>query len=133
MIAIGIGARAVASEEDIMTAVISAMKIHDLRQEKIDTLSAPDRDDIKAAIATVGLKLSKPVIHFSISELKAFSHLCLTQSNASIKHTGIASISEAAALCSVGEGATLLAPRNAFTNVTVAVASNQTTHQQTER
>ncbi|WP_260906290.1 cobalamin biosynthesis protein [Chelativorans salis] len=80
-----------------------------------------DEPGIVAAAEALGLSLI-PVPH---DDLKRASAGCLTRSGASLAATGVASVSEAAALAAAGEGSQLLGPRIATGNVTCAIAQGK--------
>lgn len=80
-----------------------------------------DEPAIIAAAETLGLLL----IAVPDDDLKCASARCLTSSAASLAATGIASVSEAAALAAAGEESRLTGPRIAKGNVTCAIAQGK--------
>jgi cobalt-precorrin 5A hydrolase len=73
---------------------------------------------IEDAARLAGLELAL----LRLDELRAAAHLCVTHSEKSMKHYGIPSVAEAAALAAAGAGARLLIPRFCGRNITASVA-----------
>lgn len=122
MIAVGIGCRRDTPAARIVAAAGAALTKTGLAQEKIDTLAVPAFKAGEAGIVRAAEELGLPVRLIHRSELEAAQPLCVTRSRAAEESTGLAAISEAAALAAAGRNARLLLPRIARDGVTCAVA-----------
>jgi cobalt-precorrin 5A hydrolase len=130
MIVAGIGARASATAEEIVAAVIDACGRAGIAVEEVGRLSGLDRPETSAALASAGVLLgNRPGSHDSIEialssamELQQEGNRCATLSDRSMAATGVPSVAEAAALAGAGPEGMLLLHRIAFATVTVALA-----------
>ncbi|WP_159588662.1 cobalamin biosynthesis protein [Chelativorans xinjiangense] len=114
----GIGCRSGVAAGEILAAVeAGAPGLDALATAAFKT----DEPGIVAAAEVLGI----PLIAVSQDDLKRASAGCLTRSDASLAATGVASVSEAAALAVAGEGSRLLGPRIATGNVTCAIAQGK--------
>ena len=122
MIVVGIGCRRDSPAARIGAAVGAALTKTGLAPEKIDTLAVPAFKAGEPGIVRAAEELGLPVKLVHRSELDAAQPLCATRSRAAEEATGLAAISEAAALAAAGRNARLLLPRIARNGVTCAVA-----------
>ncbi|WP_163267134.1 cobalamin biosynthesis protein [Chelativorans alearense] len=92
---------------------------------RLDALATAAFKVDEAGIVAAAKALSIPLIAVPRDDLKRASAGCLTRSDASLAATGVASVSEAAALAAAGKGSRLLGPRIATGNVTCAIAQSK--------
>ena len=122
MIAVGIGCRRDSPAARIGAAVEEALAQAGLSAEQIDALAVPAFKADEPGIVRAAEELGLPVKLVHRSELDAVQPLCATRSRAVEERTGLAAVSEAAALAAAGRNARLLLPRIARNGVTCAVA-----------
>ena len=122
MIAVGIGCRRNSSAALIGAAVEEALAQAGLSAEQIDALAVPAFKADEPGIVRAAEELGLPVRLVHRAELDAVQPLCATRSPAAEERTGLAAVSEAAALAAAGRNARLLLPRIARNGVTCAVA-----------
>ena len=122
MIAVGIGCRRGSPAVRIGSAVGAALEKAGLTRERIDTLAAPAFKAEESGIVQAAQDLGLPVTFVGRSQLDAVQPRCATRSSAAEKATGLAAVSEAAALAAAGRNARLLLPRIACGGITCAVA-----------
>jgi len=89
----------------------------------IRALAALNRPSINPVLFESALQAGLDLILLTLDELRAAAHLCVTHSEQSMKHYGIPSVAEAAALAAAGTGALLLVPRFRGRNTTASVAA----------
>ena len=123
MIAIGIGCRRGSPASRIGAAVVRALAQAGLAPGRIDILAAPAFKADDPGIVLAAEELGLPVTFVDRSQLDAVQPLCATRSPAAKEATGLAAVSEAAALAAAGRNARLLLPRMAWDGVTCAVAA----------
>ena len=122
MIAVGIGCRRNSPAARIGAAVEEALAKTGLAAGKVDALAVPAFKADEPGIVRAAQELGVPVKLVRRSELDAVQPLCATRSRAAEESTGLAAVSEAAALAAAGRNARLLLPRIARSGVTCAVA-----------
>ncbi len=155
MIVAGIGARASATADEIVRAVVECCERNGIDPSEVGKLACLDRPAtvaiLRAAVdqltATSGddgktdgddnrtmddnsrtmddrisVRQGMEILSFSVVDLQLQADRCATQSEKSMAATGVPSVAEAAALAAAGPEGMLLAPRVAFTTVTVALA-----------
>jgi cobalt-precorrin 5A hydrolase len=88
----------------------------------ITQLVALDRPAMNGAAEEAARRAGLQLILLTLDEVRAAAHLCVTHSEKSMKHYGIPSVAEAAALAAAGAGARLLLPRFCGRNTTASVA-----------
>ncbi|WP_274424612.1 cobalamin biosynthesis protein [Chelativorans sp. YIM 93263] len=98
---------------------------NDISYERLEALATSEAKALEPAIIEAAKALGLPLIAVAQADLQRASDRCLTRSEASLAATGIASLSEAAALAAAGERSRLLGPRIAEGNVTCAIAQNR--------
>ena len=125
MIAIGIGCRRGSTASRIGAAVGEALVQTGLTPDRIDVLAAPAFKADEPGIAGVTEELGLPVTFVDRSRLDTVQPLCATRSQMAEDSTGLAAVSEAAALAAAGRNARLLLPRIARDGVTCAVATGE--------
>ena len=122
MITVGIGCRRNSPAARIGAAVEEALAKAGLAAGKVDALAVPAFKADEPGIVRAAQELGVPVKLVRRSELDAVQPLCATRSRAAEESTGLAAVSEAAALAAAGRNARLLLPRIARSGVTCAVA-----------
>ena len=125
MIVVGIGCRRDSSAARIGAAVDEALAQIGLPPERVDALAAPAFKLDEAGVAEAAAALGVPLRWVGRSDLDAVQPYCATRSPAAETATGLAAVSEAAALAIAGRNARLLLPRIARDGVTCAVARGE--------
>ena len=125
MIVVGIGCRRDSTASQIGAAVGAALAQAGLALERIDVLAAPAFKADEPGIACAAEALGLPVTFVDRPRLDAVQPLCATRSQVAADTTGLAAVSEAAALAAAGRNARLLLPRIARDGVTCAVARGE--------
>ena len=123
MIVAGIGFRQGTSGAEIVAAIDAALAEHGIGRSQLTRLATSREKSGEAGIVEAGRLLGLTVVGVEYAELKAQE--TLTNSERSLAATGIASLSEAAALAAAGDGATLLGPRMALGPVTCALTESE--------
>jgi cobalt-precorrin 5A hydrolase len=121
----GIGCRTGVGADAVLAAVDAALEAHALPRTALGALATAAFKAQEAGIVGAAGALGLRLIAIGDDELKGASARGLSQSTASLAATGIASVSEAAALAAAGEGSRLLGPRIARANVTCAIAQGR--------
>ncbi|MCY4395146.1 MAG: cobalamin biosynthesis protein [Rhodospirillaceae bacterium] len=122
MIVVGIGCRRGCPAARIGAAVGEALERVEMTPERIDALAAPAFKAEEAALSETATALGVPLRWIGRASLEAVQPLCPTKSSTAAEATGLAAVSEAAALAAAGRNARLLLPRIARDGVTCAVA-----------
>ena len=125
MIVVGIGCRRDSPAERIGAAIGEALARIGLAPDRVDVLAAPDFKANEAGIAAAAADLGLPLRLVERSGLDAVQGLCATPSQSAKDATGLAAISEAAALAAAGRNPVLLLPRIVRGGVTCAVARGE--------
>ena len=118
----GIGCRSNVSEAEIVAAIDAALAAHALECNSVAAIATSAAKGAQPAVAAAGLTLGMTVIVLDDVKLRAADAGTLTRSERSLAKTGLASLSEAAALAAAGRGSRLLGPRLALGPVTCALA-----------
>ena len=122
MIVVGIGCRRGSPAARIGAAVEAALAKAGLAPDGADALAAPAFKTGEAGIVGAARQLGLPAIFVDRADLDAVQPLCATRSPAAEAATGLAAVSEAAALAAAGRNPRLLVPRVARDGVACAVA-----------
>ena len=122
MIALGLGFTSRASAGDIVAAIDATLAAYRLERQDVEVVSTADfkRSSQCFTDAIAGIDL-KPR-YCSGEALRRYNAKTLSHSEHSLTSTGIACVSEAAALSAVGVHGKLLGPRHTFGQVTCAIA-----------
>ncbi len=131
MAVIGIGATSRVSAADILALVAAAKARLDRmpggEQDNglwiLTSLASLDRPATNAVFAEAALLTRLDLRLLTLDALEAAAPGCVTHSEKSMKHYGIPSMAEAAALAAAGNGARLLIPRFCGRNTTASVAA----------
>lgn len=120
MIVAGIGARKNVTADEVLAVLDAALAAHDLPRTAISALASSSAKSAEPGIAEAAARLGIACQGLSDELLRgAETH---TQSDASIAATGLANLSEAAALAAAGPGGSLLGPRVVLGPATCALA-----------
>jgi cobalamin biosynthesis protein CbiG len=122
MAVIGIGATSRVTREDVLR-VIAAAKLKTQPPLQITAVATLDRPQINTTLARAAEDLGLEFMALPLSALLAVSDRCATRSAKSLKHYGIPSVAEAAALAAAGCAAELLVVRFCGRNTTASIAS----------
>lgn len=120
MIVAGIGARKNVTADEVLAVLDAALATHDLPRTAISALASSNAKSAEPGIAEAATQLGIACQGLSDELLRDAE--TITQSDASITATGLASLSEAAALAAAGPGGSLLGPRVALGPATCALA-----------
>ena len=122
MIFAGIGSRKGVSEQQVLDAIRTALAKHQLDLSSLGGLATASLKRDEIAIQSAARQLGLPLIIIGDAELARAGTDTPSRSELSLALTGVASVSEAAALAAVGEGARLLGPRLLLDSVSCALA-----------
>lgn len=120
----GIGCRKGVSEREVMEALASALSAHGLGLPALDAIATAEAKRTEPAIGDAARRLGLPLHIIQDDALQAAAEGCLSASEHSLAVSGSPSLSEAAALASIGVGARLLGPRIVHGSVTCALAQS---------
>lgn len=120
MIVAGIGARNNVTADEVLAVLDAALATHDLPRAAISALASSGAKSAETGIAEAATRLGIACQGLSDGLLRVAE--TITRSDASIAATGLASLSEAAALAAVGPGGSLLGPRVVLGPATCALA-----------
>jgi cobalt-precorrin 5A hydrolase len=118
MIVAGIGCRKGVSTEAVIAALAQVEQAHGVKIDFIAT--APLKAD-EPALLDAATRLNMAFVVVAQADFEKAAARTLTRSDASIKHSGSPSVSEAAALAALGESSRLMGPRVVVGDVTVAL------------
>lgn len=124
MIAAGIGARKGVQANDVLAAVDAALKTYGVARVALSGLYSNMSKSAEAGLLDAAKQLGIECHAIAHQKLRKAAERTITHSGASIAATGLASLSEAAALAAAGPGARLLGPRIAVGPVTCALATS---------
>jgi cobalt-precorrin 5A hydrolase len=122
MIVAGIGCRMHARAEDIEAAIAEALRLAGCSRDELNAIATAAKKGEETGIPAVALMFGLPLIYVSQADLEAAAPRCETRSWPALQHTGLPSVSEAAALAAAGPKARLLLPRVAAKTATCALA-----------
>lgn len=124
MMVAGIGCRKGAAQEDILSAIETALETHGLAVTALTALATASLKRDEPGILAAARRLDLPLLVVENAELKAAESRTLSRSQASLEAANTPSVSEAAALAAAGADATLLGPRTVVGPATCAIASS---------
>ncbi|MEX0953928.1 MAG: cobalamin biosynthesis protein [Rhizobiaceae bacterium] len=125
MIFAGIGAQKGVKAKDVLAAVDTALNAYGLKRDAVSALYSNMSKSAEAGLLDAAKELGVECHAIAHPTLRRAAEHTITQSGASIAATGLASLSEAAALAAAGPGARLLGPRLAVGPVTCALAVSE--------
>jgi len=127
MIVAGIGCRKNIAADEVLAAVDAALAAYALERAALSALATASFKGEERAIVAAAEVLRLPLITVAEDEMKRVADGSLSHSDASLAVSGIASVSECAALAAAGEGGRLLGQRVAVGNATCAIAQGRDT------
>lgn len=122
MMVVGVGARRGVLQEDIQTAIESAMQVLDLALDRIDAFATAEMKKNEVGIIETAKKLDIPLNIISLDELKDFKDSQCLKSLFVEEKFGIPGVCEPVALITAGNGSKLIFRKTAFKGVTIAIA-----------
>lgn len=125
MMALGIGCRKGTPAAVVLAVIGEALQAHGLKLVHPLVVATGGIKAGEEGIREAALKLGAEFVVLSDEALQAVASLTLTRSEASLAHTGLPSLSEAAALAAAGPDARLLGPRHVSRGVTCAIALSE--------
>jgi cobalt-precorrin 5A hydrolase len=123
MAVIGIGTTSRASIEDVIAAIEAARAKAVILKAPPQKLAALNRPAFNPAIESAAVRCGIDLILLTADALRAAAPRCVTQSKLSMKHYGVPSVAEAAALAAAGPGSKLIVSRFFGPNTTASVAA----------
>lgn len=120
---VGVGFQRKAKVDDIVQAIERCIHDQRLCREDISLVATAWFKRSSSALTAAGKRLDMPIEFFDRDRLVQFEDKVVTRSRHSISASGIACISESAALAAAGRGASLIAPRTIIGPVTCALAT----------
>ena len=122
MIVAGIGCRKGSTDGALHSALSAALSQHGLSLADVSALATGGMKAREEAILAAATRLGIPLTSVEDPALRAVADRCLTRSAFSLEHSGLPSLSEAAAIAAAGDNAQLLGPRLVLNGVTCALA-----------
>jgi cobalt-precorrin 5A hydrolase len=126
VIAAGIGCRRGCSADDVLAALERALSAAERAPDEVHALFVPDSKRAEPGLVAAAARLDKPLLALTTETLQLQAGATLTSSTHALRHFGVGSVAEAAALagaCHVGAGpARLLGPRCVAGGATCALA-----------
>jgi cobalt-precorrin 5A hydrolase len=124
LIAAGIGCRGGCSAADVLTALERALAAAKRSADEVHALFAPDSKRDEPGLSAAAARLGKPLRLLSRDQLQQHGSAVLTKSEHALRHYGVGSVAEAAALAgaSLATSARLLCPRAVAGEATCALA-----------
>lgn len=125
MIFAGIGAQKGVKAKEVLAAVDAALNVYGVKRDAVSALCSNMSKSAESGLIDAANELGVGCLAIAHPTLRRADGLTITRSGASIAATGLASLSEAAALAAAGPGARLLGPRIAVGPVTCALATRE--------
>jgi cobalt-precorrin 5A hydrolase len=128
VIAAGVGCRSSCDVEDLVGAVVTALKNGARDLSEVHALYAPDFKREEPSLMLIAQKLGKAIVWLPLGELEKYASQALTSSDLVMQRFGLPSIAETAALAgarAISHGkasARLLGPRAICGGATCALA-----------
>lgn len=119
---VGVGFRRQATVNDIIEAIDQCIDDRRFCRDDIRLLATAWFKRSSKVLAETGRRFGVPIEFLEYDQLAKYDADIVTRSQHSKAATGIACISESAALAAAGRGASLIAPRKVIGPVTCAVA-----------
>lgn len=125
-VVVGVGARKNASENQIITAVDSALARVNLPVERVELLATVDIKKDSVSMINAAKKLGLPIDFVSVEALRSVKHEGLSpDSNLVEEKIGVGGVCERAALITAGKKANLILKKIKMNGVTVAIAEGE--------
>lgn len=125
MMALGIGCRKGTAAAVVLAVIDEALQAHGLKIAHPLFIATGGIKAEEEGIREAADQLGAEFLVLSEEALQAVSSRTLTRSEMSLAHTGLPSLSEAAALAAAGSDARLLGPRHVSQGVTCAIALSE--------
>lgn len=126
MIVAGVGCRSGCSADDVLAALHAALAASERAPAEVHALFAPESKRAEPGLVAAAAQLRKPLLALTNDALQLQARATLTSSTHALRHFGVGSVAEAAALagaCRVGAGtARLLGARCVAGGATCALA-----------
>lgn len=125
MMALGIGCRKGTPAAVVLAVIGEALQAHGLKLAHPLVVATGGIKADEEGIRQAAEKLGAQFVALADEALQRVASLTLTHSDMSLAHTGLPSLSEAAALAGAGPDARLLGPRHVSQGVTCAIALSE--------
>ena len=125
MMALGIGCRKGTPAAVVLAVIGEALQAHGLKLAHPLVVATGGIKAGEEGIRQAAEKLGAQFVALADEALQRVASLTLTHSDMSLAHTGLPSLSEAAALAAAGPDARLLGPRHVSQGVTCAIALSE--------
>lgn len=125
MMALGIGCRKGTSAAVVLAVIDEALQAHGVKLARPLVVATGGIKADEEGIRQAAEKLGAQFVALADEALQPVASLTLTHSDMSLAHTGLPSLSEAAALAAAGPNARLLGPRHVSRGVTCAIALSE--------
>jgi cobalt-precorrin 5A hydrolase len=125
-ITVGVGARKNASENEIVSAVNSAIARVDLPVERVDRLATVGIKKASRSMVSAAEKLGLPIDFVNVDALRSVKNEGLSPDSKLVEEKiGVGGVCERAALITAGKNANLILKKMKMNSVTVAVAEGE--------
>ncbi len=125
-IIVGLGARKDITENQILSAINTALKQVKLPVERVDGLASANIKKEERGMICAAAKLKLNIDFISIEELRGFKHDDLSPDSKMVEEKiGVGGVCERAALITAGKNAHLILKKQKLNGVTVAVAEGE--------
>lgn len=125
MMALGIGCRKGTPAAVVLAVIDEALQGHGLKLARPLVVATGGIKADEEGIRQAAEKLGAEFVALADEALQRVASLTLTRSNMSLAHTGLPSLSEAAALAAARPTARLVGPRHVSRGVTCAIALSE--------
>lgn len=126
MIVAGVGCRRGCSADDVLAALHAALLASERSVDEVQALFVPESKRAEPGLQAAAAHLGKPLVALSRATLKKQAGATLTASGHALRHYGVGSVAEAAALAGASKlragSARLLGPRSIAGDATCALA-----------
>jgi cobalt-precorrin 5A hydrolase len=131
VIVAGVGCRSGCSADDVLAALRAALVASERAPAELHALFAPESKRAEPGLMAAAAQLGTPLLALTNDALQLQARATLTSSTYALRHFGVGSVAEAAALagaCSLSAGrARLLGPRCIAGGATCALAIGRET------
>ena len=125
MMALGIGCRKGTPANVVLAVIDEALQAHGVKLARPLVVATGAIKATEEGIRQAAEKLEAEFVALADEALQRVASLTLTHSDMSLAHTGLPSLSEAAALAAAGPDARLLGPRHVSQGVTCAIVLSE--------
>lgn len=125
-IILGIGARKNVTEDQVLTAVNTALSKINLPVERVDCIATVELKKETSGLINAASKLKLPIFFLTVKELGALKNEALSPDSELVKKTiGVGGVCEQAALIKAGKNPRLILKKQKLNGVTVAIAEGE--------